>query len=347
MLKMIVMLVVLVSLLMETAMVSGGQNDLPPVDDPVYMKGSSRPRAPANWVKFDWTRKKEILFGQYAPTDEEKKRIMEAMPQKAAAKPDKKRRLLVFYRCQYPHAAIASCNFAIEQMAKTTGAFAADFTDDPAAMNKTNLKNYDAVLFNNTTTWEKTLSDESRKAILDYVRGGKGFIGIHAAADSCAKWKEGQELIGAVFAGHPWTAKQAWAFKVESPGHVLNKGFDNMGFWHCEEVYVFRGNAPDRKRSRVLLSVDMSKDRNINLLDKDRRAKVKKDGQYDVAWIHSYGKGKMFYTSLGHNFSTYWQPKILQHYLAGIQFVLGDIEADMTPSAELADVEIALAPRWE
>ncbi len=319
---------------------------LPPVDDPVYMSGSPRPRAPKDWTKFDWEKKKNVLFGQYAPTEEEKQRIIAAMPKKVKSASDTPRKVLVFFRCQYPHAAIASCNFAIEQMAKSTGAFIANFTDNPDDINAANLSGYDALLFNNTTTWEQTLSKANRQAVLDFVGSGKGCIGIHAAADSCKNWKEGQELFGAVFTGHPWITKHAWAFKVESPDHALNKPFKNSGFWHCEEVYVFRGNQPDRNRCRVLLSVDMSQPRNTELVDEKRRAQIKPDTLYDVAWIHNYGKGRVFYSSLGHNFSTYWQRHILEHYLAGIRFAAGDIKADMTPSAQLKNTKTALAPPW-
>lgn len=346
----LVLTAALLSLGMGNIMADKQANQLPSVDDPVYMNGSPRPKAPNGWPAFDWETKKGILLGQYAPTEEEKSRILAAMPKAPAAQPAQPRQLLVFYQCQYPHAAIASCNFTIEQMGKTSGAFTTELTDDPAVFTAENLKRYDAVLFNNNTTWEKTLNEDQRNALLEYVRQGGGFIGIHAASDSCKNWKEGQELIGAVFAGHPWVCKQAWAFKIESPQHILNQCFGNAGFWHCEEIYAFQKSIPDRSRSRVLVSVDMSQKRNVELLDQQHRAifdKFEPGHLFDVAWIHSYGKGRVFYSSLGHNFSTYWQPKILAHYLAGIQFAMGDIDADMTPSSQLKETQTAPAPNWQ
>ena len=56
------------------------------------------------------------------------------------------------------------------------------------------------------------------------------------------------------------------------------------------------------------------------------------DGTYPIAWINTHGKGRCFYCSLGHREEIYWNPTVLKHYLAGIQYALGDLEADATPS---------------
>ena len=56
------------------------------------------------------------------------------------------------------------------------------------------------------------------------------------------------------------------------------------------------------------------------------------DGDYAVSWIHNYGKGRVFYTVLGHTAADFWNPPILAHFLAGIQYALGDLDADSTPS---------------
>ena len=54
-----------------------------------------------------------------------------------------------------------------------------------------------------------------------------------------------------------------------------------------------------------------------------------------MSWIREYGKGRVFYTSLGHNAHIYWNAPLLQHMLAGIQYALGDLQADATPSNQL------------
>ena len=81
---------------------------------------------------------------------------------------------------------------------------------------------------------------------------------------------------------------------------------------------------------RVLLSLDMAR-----TADKGRR----KDKDNAVAWVKQHGKGRIFYCSLGHKRHIFQDPKLLQFYLDGIQFALGDIEADMTPSGQLQKPE--------
>ncbi len=53
-----------------------------------------------------------------------------------------------------------------------------------------------------------------------------------------------------------------------------------------------------------------------------------------IAWVREFGKGRVFYCSLGHRNDVYWSKQVLQHYLDGIQYALGDLEADATPTAE-------------
>lgn len=320
---------------------------MPDETDTVYMFGSPRKKAPDNWVKFEWEKKKDVLFGLYAPTDEEKERMFAAMPTAPPVKPRKERNILVFYQCQYPHAAIATCNLAIDTLGRKTGAYKATFTDNPAEFALENLKKYDALLLNNTTQWDQTIGEAGREAVLQYVSEGGGLVAIHAGTDSCRDWPEGQELIGAVFQWHPWVCKHAWAFKIESSDHVLNKCFENKGFWHCEEVYVYKSNKPSRDKSRVLLSLDTSQPRNFDLIKEKHKPKVNTETDYTVAWIHEYGKGRVFCSSLGHNYSTYAQPHILTHYLAGIQYAIGDLIADATPSNKLDTNKTAFAPEWQ
>jgi hypothetical protein len=76
-------------------------------------------------------------------------------------------------------------------------------------------------------------------------------------------------------------------------------------------------------RERVLLRLDLSK-----TPDPGKRA----DRDYVVSWINHYGKGRVFYCSLGHQANVYANPHVLQHYLAGIQWAIGDLKTDTLPS---------------
>jgi type 1 glutamine amidotransferase len=139
--------------------------------------------------------------------------------------------------------------------------------------------------------------------------------------------------MGGLFAGHPWHEKVG--IKIDDPDHPLVSVFAKRGFYVTDEIYQFR-DPYSREDLRVLLSLDMSK----------TSAKGgRKDGDYAVSWIHSVGEGRVFYCSLGHRDEIFWNPRILQHYLDGVQYALGDLKADDTPSAELSEQpKAALCP---
>ncbi len=303
--------------------------------------GAKRGKAPSGWTKFEWPEKKAILFGHYAPTQEELALIDQAVPKALTAKPAKKRRILLFYKCAYPHASIATGVAAFQKMAKT-GAYEVDISDDSAHFSKENLEKYDAVLLNNTVAFETFLNDGQRANLLEFVKGGKGLIGIHAAADACKGWKPGAEMIGGVFRCHPWTSRGEWAAQLESPLHPLNNAWENKAPYLRDEIYYYRKGSFSRDRSRVLLSLDMDNQRNFvgDGIAKNQKEFVNKGDDNPVSWIHEFGKGRVFYSNLGHNNFTFWNPTVLQHFLDGIQYALGDLPADATPSAKIADLHV-------
>lgn len=279
------------------------------------------------------------------PTDDHKSAIDAAVPT-PTAKPKKERRLLVFFRCEgFIHTSIPFGNYAMQTIAGKTGAFTADLADDYSVFTKENLAKYDAILFNNTTHLKP--NEEQRAAILDFIESGKGIAGYHAAADNFGEWEKGIELIGGIFNGHPWTAGGTWAFKLEDPDHTLNAAFKGKGFWHKDEIYWYKPeNFNGRDRLRVLLSLDMSKAENRKVLENEKwKGKVEDPEKVDVpvSWLKEVGKGRLFYTNLGHNDMTFANETVLLHMLDGLQYAFGDLDADAVPSSE-AKVEIVLAP---
>jgi len=284
-------------------------------------------------------------------TDEEKEKVASAIPAAPTAKPKKDRKLLVFYRCEgFVHAAISGGNYAIQELGKKTGAFTADITDDYGVFTADKLSEYDAVLLNSTTHL-KFPDPKQREALLDFINNGKGIVGIHAASDSFYDWPEGAAMIGGQFSGHPWTAGGTWAFRLDDPKHVLNKAFGGKGFWHQDEIYQYK---PDTfvgpEKIRILVSLDMGKKIVSDKISDPKLAvshnKAFGSGERDVpvSWLREYGKGRLFYTNLGHNIQTYWAPNVLHHYLDGLQYAFGDLEADATPTAKAAKTVPALAP---
>lgn len=293
-----------------------------------------------------WEEKKAARFT--GPNDEQKKQISDAAPAEATAKPAKARKVLAMYRCEgFIHTSIPYANFALEKTAEKSGAYSIDLTDSYEVFTADNLAKYDVLLFNNTTGLKP--NEEQQKAILGFVNGGGGIVGIHAAADNFGSWADGVAMIGGIFNGHPWGAGGKWAFKNEDPNHPLMAAFEKKGFWHTDEIYWYKPESfQGRERLRVLLSLDMSKAENQKPLDNEKvksTLKVAPD-QVDVpvSWCRKIGEGRLFFTNLGHRDDTFWNPAVLRHILDGIQFAAGDLEADATPSAEAKLGEPVLAP---
>ena len=279
-----------------------------------------------------WREKAAARFGD-RPKPDQKKLIEENLPT-ATAQPKKARKILCFWRCEgFIHTSIPFCNYALQKTAEATNAYQVDLADEYSVFTEENLKQYDAILFNNTTN---LVPDESQqKAILDFVNEGKGIIGFHAAADNFKKWEEGIALIGGVFNGHPWGAGGTWAFKLDDPDHPLNAAFGGKGFWHKDEIYWYKHESfQGREKLRVLMSLDMSKPRNLEPLKK-KKPEEKANVDVPVSWIREIGKGRLFYTNLGHNDGTFWNKTVLQHMLDGMQYAMGDLEADAVPSSGL------------
>lgn len=247
------------------------------------------------------------------------------------------RRLLVYTACYgFRHGSIPVASEAIEALGQESGAFETVVTDDMDMFEPARLKEFDAVCLNNTTgelfglkphTKIESLPPEQqekvgrlRQSLMDFVRGGKGIVGIHAATDCSYEWAEYGEMMGGYFDGHPW--HEEVGVKIDDPEHPLCAVFGGEGFTIKDEIYVFR--APySRKRLRVLLSLDMEK-----TSPKGKRS----DNDYAVAWVRGWGKGRVFYCSLGHRNEIFKNPKVLRFYLDGIRFALGDLPADTTPS---------------
>ncbi len=133
------------------------------------------------------------------PVESEVKKMQAALPSKPTVVPLKARMLMIFDMCEgYVHGCIPLAGKTFEMMGKKSGAYEAVTFTDMSAFDAANLAKFDAVLFNNNTR----LSFENpshRKALLEFVKGGKGIIGIHAASDNFYNWPEAAEMIGGQF----------------------------------------------------------------------------------------------------------------------------------------------------
>lgn len=276
-------------------------------------------------------------------------KIAEALPEEAYAKPKQARKLLVFSKTGgFRHASIATGKIAFTELGKKTGAFETVVSDDLANFEPEKLKEFDGVMFLSTTMnpflagllppkadFDK-LSDEEKRAKLEpakkkdeelrgnlmaWIRNGGAFIGIHAATDTFYDWEEYGKMMNGYFDGHPWNANTQVSIKVE-PGqeeHPLVAMFEGRNVEFKEEIYQLK-SPYDSKAVHMLLRLDPEKsDMNVKGLKRE-------DKDWGVSWARHWEKGRVFYCSLGHNHEMYWHPKVVRHYLAGIQWALGDYE---------------------
>jgi type 1 glutamine amidotransferase len=279
-----------------------------------------------------------LLAGE--PTDEVKSKIASAAPDRAPAQAQKPRQLLVFTLCRgFAHASIPTGAAAMKILGEKTSAFTTVVSDDVDMFTPDKLAQFDAVCLMSCTgelflppNLEQLSADEQaagrrrdetlKKALLDFVSSGRGLIGIHAATDCFYKWPEYGEMMGGYFDGHPWS--ETVPVRIDEPAHPLNAAFGGRPFEIADEIYQFK--APySRTRLRVLLSLDPTK------TDLTKPGINRADDDFAVSWIHQYGKGHVFYCSLGHRDEIFWNPPVLQHYLAGIQFAFGDLAVDAAP----------------
>jgi type 1 glutamine amidotransferase len=292
--------------------------------------------------------------------------MMSALPDRAPATPARPRRVLVLAKAAgFVHASIPLAARTIEALGQKTGAWATVITYNPADITEQNLQQYDAIFLASTTgTFLDERADPGvtaarRKALLDFVRGGKGLAGIHAATDSyhggppaapaaggrppvdggAPLWPEFNRVIGGYFKFH-WFYPTQIAVKIEDPENPVNAPFTSLNattgvrlprpFSVVDEVYTFNDASWSRARAHVLTSVDYAK--MPAEVKAQEPAPQRTDHDYALSYLQREGNGRVFVEVLGHDESIYKMPSMLAHILAGMQYVLGDLQADDRPT---------------
>jgi type 1 glutamine amidotransferase len=270
-----------------------------------------------------------------------------------------KRILVVCVTAGFRHSAIELGTSVITQIGKDTGLYTVDVIDvNPNApefkgadgkidaeklkaantaaladkLSAEGLKQYDAVFFN-STTGNLPLPDVD--AFLAWIKSGKGFIGVHASTDTFG----GQtplhpysQMIGAVFKTHG--AQVEVEAINQDPKHPACKHLPAT-FKVFDEIYQLNGF--DRSTVHGLLTLD-------------KHPNNKTPGDYPIAWCKNYGKGRVFYTSLGHREDVWdpnWKDKngarknspevakaFQQHLQGGIKWALGLAKGDAKPQTK-------------
>jgi type 1 glutamine amidotransferase len=263
--------------------------------------------------------------------DNEKERLLieEALPQKATAKPVRKRRLLIFdLNVNYGgHASIPHAGYAFARMGEETGAFETVITRDTLIFKKKNLEKFDAVFFNNTVG-NLFRDEELRQNLIDFVKSGGGMLGVHGTTTAFTwwpgaheDWPEFGEMLGARGAYHRESNEHVF-IRVEDPDHPVTRAFSGKDFEFRDEF--FRYTDPySRDLVHVLLSIDTDK----TDMNQGRAfgQVIREDNDYPVAWVREYGKGRVFYCTIAHNPYVFWDLVMLEFYLDAIQYALGDL----------------------
>src|SRR6187455_535685 len=162
-----------------------------------------------------------------------------------------------------------------------------------------------------------------RLAVLAPPRGGR------AGGGRGGTWPEFNQMIGGIFKNHPW---QRVTVKIDDPQSPLTSMFKSRSFEFVDETYSFFMDSWSRRNLRVLMSIDYAK---MSDADKalESNASARTDGDYGLSWIRRDGAGRVFYLALGHREDgIYRSPEMLRHVLAGIQYAVGDLKADDSPS---------------
>jgi type 1 glutamine amidotransferase len=253
--------------------------------------------------------------------------VISVLALSAQQAPTRKHLLVIGDEKGYRHQAISNAMATVQRMGKESGLWDTHIRTDTEALTKKklefnakNLTHFDAVLF--YTGGNPLMDDQQRADFLSFIKDdGKGFIGVHSASITWVKWPEFVEMLGGTFDEHPWNTFAA-------PIVVEDAAFPGMSAWPAaftlvDEIYQVKSFS--RQNSRVLLRLDASK------LDLSGPRVHRKDQDFAVAWAKMYGKGRVFYSTLGHVEENWDRPDMRKMYMEAIKWALGLVDADVTP----------------
>jgi type 1 glutamine amidotransferase len=218
-----------------------------------------------------------------------------------------------------PDGGLAPSEVALTAIAKESGAFTVETTQDAATITPDKLKSIDVLVF--YTTGALPISAESWKAIQDWVASGKGgFIGLHSAADTGWDYAgPGQtytQFVGGKFAGHPWTQGTPIIVSTVAP-HATTAAWPPR-FAYAEEIYQYSDFDP--ASTRVLQALDFA------------GTPLKRPYLVPLSWVKSIGRGRLAFTNLGHTPSTFDDPRFRAEIIATVKWVAGKGATDAKPN---------------
>jgi type 1 glutamine amidotransferase len=231
----------------------------------------------------------------------------------------------------YQHDSISHALATMERLGRDSGAYEMYIRTDsqwitrrtipPPARNTHTLNDFDAIFYYGTGD---NLNAEQKKDLSAFVKDeGKGFVGAHTGDDAFFEWPEFGEMIGGYFDNHPWG-------QFDAPVIVEDGSFPAMRhfpprFTIRDEIYQHKNF--DRSKVHVLARLDASK------LDYTKPNIHREDRDFAVAWAKMYGKGRVFYSSLGHAAETWDDPRVQKMYFEATRWALRLVGDDVTPGS--------------
>ncbi len=287
-----------------------------------------------------------LIFSQqiedFKITEEWLAKIEKLAPSEPTVKNVSEKKILVFSKATgFDHWTIPHNAEMLKILGAKSGAFEVHIAYDIESFDKKNLKKYDAVVFNNCNPsgpkrdlfWDllqknsnlsdneiAVLAEQYETNLLDYVAKGGGLMILHGAITVQNNSKKFSEMTGGSFDYHP--KQQEMHVKEVDPKHPLVQAFNGNGLTHVDEPYFFN-NAYFDYNFRPLLYIEIDKLEGM-------RKEVDEKVNY-VSWIKRHGKGRVFYSSPSHNAQSLDHPELLQFFLDGLQYVVGDLKCDDSP----------------
>jgi len=268
-------------------------------------------------------------------------KIESLAPTAPRVKSDVKKIMVFSQHTGFYHWTIPHNDEMLKILAAKSGAFEITIARDIDSFEKKNLKQYDAVILNNSNPagpkrdlfWDllkknsnlndhriAELSRQYEKTLMDYVSKGGGLMILHGGITVQNNSKEFSKMVGGSFDYHP--KQQEMHLKEVNPDHPMVQAFKGKGVTHVDEPYFFN-NAYSDYNFRPLLYIEADKLEGLK--------KEVSDNTIYVSWIKRYGKGRVFYTSPSHNAQSMDNPELLQFFLDGMQYVVGDLKCDDSP----------------
>ena len=186
--------------------------------------------------------------------------------------------------------------------------FQVEATEDATVFNEEKLKDFEVVMFLNTTG--DILDAEQQVQLERFVQAGGGFVGVHAAADTEYDWPWYGKLVGGYFSGHPNdpNVREA-ALHIVNPNHAATDSLPES-WTRADEWYNYKTL---NEANQVLIKIDESTYEGGTNGD-----------NHPMAWYKEYDGGRAFYTGLGHTAESYAEPLFLKHLAGGLRYAIGE-----------------------